>query len=131
MPIRKEMGSSLCKASLAFRHNKVNPSLRLLQRELNTNPEWFAFSHQSLLVRFAGDPDVEFSTIEIRVDQVAAGEMVFAEGVQVPFSTSAWHTSRVGSKYWNGASTFSFKHTYRQGMVIMVVLLESIKIQTR
>ena len=84
MPIRKEMGSSLCKASLAFRHNKVNPSLRLLQRELNTNPEWFAFSHQSLLVRFAGDPDVEFSTIEIRVDQVAAGEMVLAEGVQVP-----------------------------------------------
>ena len=84
MPIREEVCTSLCKTSLSFGDNKVNAGLGLLQRELDTDPEWFAFSHQSLLVRFAGDPDVEFPAIEIGVDQVAAGEMVLAEGVQVP-----------------------------------------------
>ena len=84
MPICEEMGSSLSKASLTFRDNKVNTGLGFLQRELNPHPEWFAFSHQALLVSLTRDSDVQLSSVEIGVDQVAAGEMVLAEGVQVP-----------------------------------------------
>ena len=96
MTIGEEVRSPLSQASLTFWHYKMHTSLRLFKGEFNPNPEGLAFCNQPLLVSLAWDPDVELSTIEIGIDQVAAGEMVLAKCVQVPLL----HLSLTHLKGW-------------------------------
>ena len=85
------MSSSFRQCSFSLWHDEVNASLRFLERELDRHSQWLPFRYESLLVGLAGNPDIELAAIEVRVDQVAAGQMSLGVRVEVQLVVSLTH----------------------------------------